>query len=108
MLATFIILFAWGGYGIMAYLFLHVIDCGMKNVKLNTSYIIRLVAVSIILMVLMSACAASAGRVKYVTVDDSTRYNRPFSQSSGTGSFYPRNDWILHNRERIAEVSDET
>lgn len=108
MLATFIILFAWGGYGIMAYLVLHVIDCGMKNVKLNTSYIIRLVAVSVVLMVLMSACAASAGRVKYVTVDNSTRYNRPLPQSSGTGGVYPRNDWILRNRERITQISDET
>lgn len=91
MLAAIIILFAWGGYGIAIYLLLYVIDCGVRNVKLDNTYIIRLIAISVVLMVLMSACTATTGRAKYVSFGRTSGYDRPFSVQSGGNwidSFY--------------------
>lgn len=108
MLAALTILLAWGGYGIMSYLLLHVISCGMENKKLDSLYIIRLVAVSVILMVIMSACVASTGRVKYVSIGDSSRYSGSLSETPGTDSVPFGSGGIFRDSERFAGISGKT
>lgn len=101
------ILFGWGGWGLVLYALIYLYDSGMKQQKPNEGYIIKLIGISLVLMILMSACS-TVGRVKYVgPIWDSSGYDKSLYQSSGTGSSPVGDYWTFYSR-RVHQGNDGT
>ena len=102
------ILFGWGGWGLVLYALVYLYDSGMKQQKPNEGYIIKLIGISLVLMVLMSACS-TVGRVKYYDGSNwsGSGYGESFRQSSGAGGSPVGDYWTFYSR-RFHQGNDGT
>lgn len=86
-MATLIIIFAWGGFGVAMYLAAYIYNCACTGQRLNVIYILRLIALSVLLMAICSALAATYPRRVYnVASRDISKPVDSVSQQSGLDS----------------------
>lgn len=86
-MATLIIITAWAGYGVAMYLAMYIYNCAWTGAKLNGFHVIRIIALSVVIMAICSALAATyPRRVKYVESGHIPEYTDGVNQQSGLDS----------------------
>lgn len=82
-MATLIIIFAWGGFGVAMYLAAYIYNCAWTAQRLNGIHVIRIIALAVLLMAICSALAATYPRRVYnvASRDISESLESPVQQS---------------------------